>query len=254
MRSKKEYKEIIEKISDFNYADLKSWIISRLNGDDEHFKIRKGEENQKFVLIAETYGHLYGDNDFTICKFNPIMNLLMANLRNIKLNRKRIEEKKKYIFELINLFERVIDFPQKSHLYIIAWEGNFKGIKAYDDIEETELHRILLNALATHNTIGDYNFWIEQIKNNPENKAYVRTAFCAMIKRGYRIDVIMDIEPFRIFIDNFKEDKRELESIIQAIFNDYGKEEILSYLRNIDEKLTGDKSTAVKFFLENFGS
>lgn len=250
--------EVIEKIASLNYGDLHRWIKNRLEGKDELFGISKEEERRKFELIAKAYGRLcgkglLGENDFTITKFNPIMELLIEKLRNIEVNRKRIEENKEYIYELISLFERIPDFKLKSFLYEFARDGNFKGIKAYDDIEETDLHRVILCGLATHRTLGDQNWWIDQIINDQKNKWYVGISFYALLNRGYRLDIILDIKPFKIFIDIFKEDKKELESCIEAIFNGYGKEPVLNQLRNIDEKLTGDQRAAVKSVLKNFG-
>jgi hypothetical protein len=190
-------KKDIDKIEKFNYEELHKWIESRLKGIDEHFTIQKREKKRKFELIVKAY-HQINDENFRTCKFHPIMNTLMDEMTYISVSKKRIEENKEYIFEVVNLFKKIPDFRDKSFLYDFAREGNFKGIEAYD----MDLHHLILKALACHKAVGDYDFWIEQ----SDDKRYVRTSFNAMVKRGYRLDLIMRIEPFGIYLSSFIDD------------------------------------------------
>jgi len=226
-------KKDIDKIEKFTYEELHKWIESRLQGNDEHFPIKEKEKKKKFQLIVTAYQSIE-DKDFRTCKFNPIMNTLMDEMTYISVSKKRIEENKEYIFEVVNLFGQIRDFRDKSFLYDFAREGNFKGIEAYD----MDLHHLILKALACNKAVGDYDFWIEQ----SNDKRYVRTVYNAMLNKDYRLDIIMRIEPFKIYLDSFVNDNvDELKSAFAKMVETHGIKSFLIQFVSICDLLNVDR-------------
>lgn len=227
--------ESIDKILSFTFKELKDWIESRLKGNDKYFPIREGYELNLHDFLAEAYHHI-DDEDFKR-NFLEILDHLILTLRNISKNKKRIEENKEYIYEAVSLFRKIRDFKNKSFLYRFARNGNFKGIEAYD----VDLHQLILNALASHDTVGDYNFWLEQMQDD-SNKSYTNTAFYALLKRKYTLDIIFRV--IGIFIDRFKDDAN-LVFGIRALFNNYGKNETINQFKAVEHKLSEEQKQAV---------
>ena len=73
-------KKDIDKIEKFNCEELRKWIESRLQGNDEHFPIKEEEKKKKFQLIVTAYQSIE-DEDFKVCKFHLIMNDLIEEIR-----------------------------------------------------------------------------------------------------------------------------------------------------------------------------
>lgn len=225
----------IDKILSFTFEELKNWIKSRLQGDDKYFPIHKGYEYNFYYFLVEAYRKI--DNEDFKRNFREILDHLILALRNVAQNKKRIEEKKEYIYEVVSLFRNIHDFKNKSLLYEFARDGNFKGI----EVNGTDLHLLILNALASHRTVGDYDFWIEQMQDDL-NKSYANTAFYALIKRGYRLDIIF--RAIGIFIDRFKDDPK-LVFGIRELFKNYGENKIINQFKAVEHKLSAGQKQAV---------
>lgn len=225
----------IDKILSFTFKELKSWIKSRLKGNDQYFPIYEGDELNLHYFLSEAYNHI-DDEDFRR-NFLVILDHLILELRNVSLNKERIEENKKYIYEVISLFRNIPDFKNKSLLYRFARNGNFKGIEVYYE----ELHLLILSALASYEVVGDYEFWIEQMQDD-SNKLYTNTAFYALIKRGYRLDIIF--RGIGIFFDRFKGDPK-LDLGINELIKNYGKNEVINQFKEIESKLSSQQKKAV---------
>jgi hypothetical protein len=217
-----ENPDIIDKIAQFNIQELNKWIRFRLKGIDHTFHISAGFEDKKFALIATAYESIC-NRDFRD-NFHEIMNDLMMELRYISFNKNRISSFKEYVYEIISLFERIPDFKDKSYLYSLAREGNFKGIKPFW-WEDIDLHQMILKTLASYHGSGDFKFWIEQIKQD-EDKWYVVIAFAALVIRGYRLDIILTPETLPIFLKRINDDERGLNAFnycIEDIIDEYEK-------------------------------
>jgi hypothetical protein len=234
----------IDKILSFTFKELKSWINSRLKGDDKHFPIYEGDEPNLHYFLYEAYHHIE-DEDFR-GKFRIILDDLIDELNYYSQGKERIEENKEYLYEAISLFRNIPDFTHKSFLYDFADDGNFKGIEVYG----VDLHLLILNALASHQVVGDYEFWIEQIQDD-SNKLYTHTAFHALIKRKYRLDIIFRV--IGIFIDRFIDD-RKLDLGINELIKNYGYNEIINQFKAIESKLSPQQKEAVNEAFTRGGS
>jgi hypothetical protein len=227
--------EVIDKILSFNYEELSNWIKSRLQGDDRYFPIYEGYEPNLSEFLAESFHHIkeekFRDN------FLEILGDLTTELWRISKNKKKVEENKEYIYELLSLCGSLKRFENKNTLYRIARSGKLKGIKAYD----LELHQLLLTTLASYHVAGDYNFWIHQMQDD-SNKYYANAAFYALLNRRFRLDILF--EHIGVFINRYK-GEIDLVLAVRALINDYDEKEIMKRFKSIELKLSPEQKEAV---------
>jgi hypothetical protein len=238
---KRTKKQVIDKILSFNYEELARWVKSRLHGDDKYFPIYEGYETNLSEFLTETYENIkdekFRDN------FLEILNDLTTDLSGY--SPEEVKKEAEYIYELLSLCASIKQFENTDILYEIAVSGDLKGVKAFD----LELHQLILSTLASFNLAGDYEFWLEQMRDD-SNKYYANAAFYALLSRGFSLDILFG--HIDVFIDRFK-GEIDLELGIQALINDYGKEEIIRRFKGIDEKLSGEQKEAVNNALVESG-
>jgi hypothetical protein len=231
--------EVIDKILSFSYEELSNWIRSRLNGDDGYFPIYEGYETNLSDFLTDAFNHIrdgkFRDN------FIDIMNDLVSELR--KYTPKEIEGKKEYIYELLILCGSIKEFESGMTLFKIAKSGKLKGFK----LRDTDLHLVLLTTLLTYKMGGNYRFWVEQMQDN-SNKYYTNAAFYALLKHGYRLDILF--KHMGLFIERFKGDV-VLVFGIEALFDYHEPEEIHRRFKEIESQLTkGQKEAVNDAFIE----
>lgn len=227
--------EVIDKILSFNYEELSNWIRSRLQGDDRYFPVYEGYEPNLSEFLAEAFQHI--KNETFRENFLEILGDLTTELWGFTKGKKKIEENKDYIYELLTLCGSIKKFQDKSTLYRIARSGKLKGLKGHG----LELHQLLLTTLASYHVAGDYHFWIEQMSDD-SNKYYANAAFYALLNRKFDLDIVF--KHIVTFIDRFKGDINLVWGI-RALINKYGKEEISKKFRQIESKLSPDQKEAV---------
>lgn len=225
--------DVIDKILSFNYQQLEAWIRSRLHGDDPYFSIYEGYETNLNDFTADAYNTI--KNEIFRDKFLEILNDLTTELSGF--SQEKIEEEKEYIYELLTLCSSVKKFENKATLYRIARSGKLKGFK----VNNIDLHLVLLTTLASYYVTGDYDFWIEQMKDD-SNKYYANAAFYALLNRQYRLDILFD--HIEIFIERFK-GKIDLVLGIQALMEEYKSKAIVQRFKAIESKLTCEQKEAV---------
>jgi hypothetical protein len=225
--------EVIDKILSFSYIELENWVRSRLHGDDEYFSIYEGHETNLRGFLADAFHHIknktFRDN------FLEILNDLVSELR--KYSPKEIEQDKDYIYELLTLCGSIKKFKDAATLYKLAKSGKFKPYK----LRDTDLHLVLLTTLLSYRLGGNYRFWIEQMQDD-SNKYYTNAAFYALLKQGFRLDILFDhIEKF---IDRFK-GGIELVFGIEALFDYHEPKKIYSMFNKIESRLSKEQKEAV---------
>jgi len=225
--------EVIEKILSFSYDELKNWIRSRLHGDDGHFPIYEGYETNLSDFLADAFRHI--NNKTFKENFLEILDGLVSELKKYSPN--EIEQEKYYIYELLSLCGSVKKFNNKSTLYKLAKSGKFKPYK----LRDTDLHLVLLTTLLSYRIGGNYRFWIEQMQDD-SNKYYANAAFYALLKQGFRLDILFD--HIGTFIDRFK-GGIELVFGIEAFFDDYEPKKIYSMFKKIESRLSKEQKEAV---------
>jgi hypothetical protein len=227
--------EVIDKILSFNYEELANWIRSRLQGDDRYFPVYEGYEPNLSEFLAEAFQHI--KNETFRENFLEILGDLTTELWGFTRGKKKIEENKDYIYELLTLCGSIKKFKNKNTLYRIARSGKLRGLKGHG----LELHQLLLTTLASYHVAGDYHFWIEQM-NDHSNKYYANAAFYALLNRKYDLDIVF--KHIVTFIDRFR---GEINLVwgIRALINKYGKEEVSEKFRQIESKLSQDQKEAV---------
>ena len=227
--------EVIDKILFFNFEELANWIRSRLQGDDRYFPIYEGYEPNLSEFLAEAFQHI--KNETFRENFLEILGDLTTELWGFTKGKKKIEENKDYIYELLTLCGSIKKFKNKSTLYRIARSGKLRGLKGHG----LELHQLLLTTLASYHVAGDYHFWIEQMSDD-SNKYYANAAFYALLNRKFDLDIVF--KHIVTFIDRFKGDINLVWGI-RALINKYGKEEISEKFQQIESKLSPDQKVAV---------
>lgn len=228
-------KETIDKILSFNYEELANWIRSRLHGDDGYFPIFEGHEPNLSEFLTEAFEHI--KNEAFRENFLEILTDLTSELWGLTRDKKKIEENKNYIYELLSLCGSIKKFQNKRTLYRIARSGKLKKVNAH----YMELHQLLLTTLASYHTAGDYRFWIEQMRDD-SNKYYANAAFYALLNRKYDLDIVF--KHIKIFIDRFK-DEMSLVWGIRALINKYGVDLVSEGFRKIESKLSPQEKEAV---------
>lgn len=233
-------KDLLKKIVGFSQFELNQWVKSRLKGNNEHFHIKKGEQEKRYELIVEAYKGIK-DEDFKKCKSPCLFHELLNELQ--KFSKESIEENKEYIHEMLMFFYAIPDFQRyMSKLYKVASSGNYKGIVAHD----VDLHLLILKILAKNHTVGDYNFWLDQMG---DNKLYTRTAFNAVVKRGYRIDIIMEIKRFGLFLNSFidadAKEIMELKACFDEILRNYSAVKVFEQYNAIFCRLTNEQKDII---------
>lgn len=229
--------ETIDKILSFDYQGLAQWIESRLHGNDGYFPIYEGYETNLSKFLSESFQHIKEKNFRK--NFLEILYDLTIDLWGYTED--QVKENQEYIYELLSLCGRIEKFKRKNALYRIARSGKLRGFSAYN----RDLHLMLLRALASYQSAGDCDLWIEQMKDD-SNKYYANAAFYALLNRKYRLDILF--QHINIFIDRFK---GEIDLVwgIQALIKDYGKEEILDKFKKIETKLSRQQKEAVNHAL-----
>ncbi len=232
MRSKQE---VVDKITALNYKELADWIQSRLHGHDRYFPIYEGYGTNLSKFLSEAFYHIkeekFRDN------FLEILHDLTVELWSISKKQESIKREKEYIYELLSLCGRIDAFERKSTLLRIARSGKFKGFRAYNK----DLHLMLLRALASYRAAGNYQFWLEQMKDD-SNKYYANTAFYALLNRKYDLGILFG--HIEIFIARFM-GEIDLMLGVKALINDYGAGEVIERFKMINSKLTLEQREAV---------
>jgi hypothetical protein len=227
--------EVIEKILSFNYKKLADWIRSRLHGDDKYFPIYEGYETNLSKFLSEAFYHIK-DEKFRE-NFLEILEDLTTELWRDTKNKDSIKGNEEYIYELLSLCGRIERFERKTNLYRIARSAKLKGFKAFNK----DLHLMLLRSLASYKAAGDYDFWIDQMKDD-SNKYYANAAFYALLNRQYDLDFLFDY--IAIFVDRFKEEI-DLVLGIKALVKNYNPKDIIKRFKGIESKLTMEQKEAV---------
>ena len=225
--------EVINKILSFNYHALSDWMKTRLYGDDKYFPIYEGHETNLSEFLVESFTHIK-DEKFRE-NFLEILNDLTTELW--AFTPEQVENDRGYIYELLSLCGGMKQFENKSTLYRVARSQKLKGFYAYD----LELHQLLLNVLASYQTAGDHQFWIEQMLDD-SNKYYANSAFYALLNRKYDLDILFG--NIGIFIDRFK-GEIDLELGIEALIEDYNIKEIVKRFKKIEPKLLTQQKKAI---------
>ena len=225
--------KIITKILSFTYGELENWIRSRLHGNDSYFSTYLGHETNLRGLLADAFHHI--NNERFRDNFIEILEKLISELKGYSTE--KIDQNKEYIYELVTLCRRIETLGNKSTLFKIAKSGKLKPFKIHD----TDLHLVLLTTLQTFKRGGNYKFWIEQMKDD-SNKYYANAAFYALLKHGYRLDILFKY--MGTFIDRFK-GGIELAFGIEALF-DYGEpEKIYEMFKKIESQLSLEQKEEV---------
>jgi hypothetical protein len=233
--------EVIDKILSFSYDELKNWIRSRLHGDDGYFSIYEGYETNLSNFLSDAFHHIknkaFRDN------FLEILDSLVSELK--KYTPKEIEQDKDYIYELLSLCGSIKEFNDKNTLYKLAKSGKFKPFK----LRDTDLHLVLLTTLLSYRIGGNYRFWIEQMQDD-SNKYYTNAAFYALLKQGFRLDILF--EHIEKFIDRFK---GEIEIVfgIEALFDYHEPKKIYSMFNKIESRLSKEQKEAVNIAFKEAG-
>jgi hypothetical protein len=227
--------DTIDKILSFNYEELAMWMKSRLKGYDRYFPVFEGYEPNLSEFLEESFYHI--KNEKFRENFLEILGDLTIELWGLSKDKKKIEENKEYIYQLLSLCGRIEKFRNKSILYRIARSGDLKGVKAHN----VELHQLLLTALTSLPAAGDYKFWIDQMYDD-SNKYYANAAFYALLSRGFSLDILF--EHIGIFIDRFRGEV-DLVLGIRALIKEYSKDEISRKFRIIEDKLSREQKEAV---------
>ena len=225
--------EVIDIILSFSYEELKNWIWSRLHGDDDYFSIYEGHETNLSDFLADAFHHI--KNKTFRENFLEILGDLVSDLR--KYSPTGIEQDKDYIYELLTLCGSIKKFNDATTLYKLAKSGEFKPYK----LRDTDLHLVLLTTLLSYRIGGNYRFWIEQMQDD-SNKYYTNAAFYALLKHGFRLDILFD--HIGTFIDRFK-GGIELVFGIEALFDDYEPKKIYRMFKKIETRLSHEQKEAV---------
>jgi hypothetical protein len=233
--------EVIDKILSFSYDELKNWIRSRLHGDDGYFSIYEGYETNLSDFLADAFQHI--KNKSFRENFLEILDSLVSKLR--KYSPKELEQNKDYIYELLSLCDSIKEFNDKSTLYKLAKSGIFKPFK----LRDTDLHLVLLTTLLSYRIGGNYRFWIEQMQDD-SNKYYTNAAFYALLKQGFRLDILFD--HIGKFIDRFK-GGIELVFGIETLFDYHEPKKIYSMFKKIESRLSKEQKEGVNIALKEAG-
>jgi hypothetical protein len=236
-------KETIDKILSFDYEELAAWIRSRLYGDDKYFPVYEGYEPNLSEFLSEAFLHI--KNETFRENFLEILADLTTGLWGYTKDKKKVEGNKEYIYELLTLCGSIKKFSNKDTLYRIARSGKLKGVEVFG----LELHQLLLTALASYQVTGDYDFWVEQMKDN-SNKYYANAAFYAFVNRKFSLDNIF--KHIVIFIDRFK-GQIDLVWGFRALINGYGASEVMERFKRIAPKLSPEQKEAVNQALKSEG-
>ena len=233
-------KEAVDIILSFNYEELADWIKSRLHGIDGYFPVYEGHDPNLSEFLTEAFQHIkdekFRDN------FIEILGDLTTELRAITRNKKKIEENREYIYELLFLCTGIKKFENKDILYSIARSGKLKMVKAHN----LDLHQLLLTALASYRVAGDFDFWIEQMRD-ASNKYYANAALYALINRQYDLGSIF--EHIGVFIERFI-GTIDLVWGMRALINRYGGTEVIGSFKKIESTLTQVQKVAVNNMFE----
>lgn len=236
-------KETIDKILSLNYEELAAWIRSRLHGDDRYFPVYEGYEPNLSEFLSEAFLHI--KNETFRENFLEILTDLTTELWSFTRDKNRVEENKEYIYELLSLCASIKKFSNKDTLYRIAQSGKLKKVEVFG----LELHQLLLTTLASYHVTGDYDFWVEQMKDN-SNKYYANAAFYAFVNRKFSLNNIF--KHIVIFIDRFK-GQIDLVWGLRALINSYGAGEVMEEFRRIASKLSPEQKEAVTQALKTEG-
>ncbi len=229
----KSKEEVIAKILSFSYEELAEWIHCRLQGDDGYFPIYEGYETNLSDFLADAFTHI-NEEKFRN-NFLEVIHDLVSQLKLYSLE--EIEEKKEYIYELLTLCRRIKTFENRRTLFKLAKSGKFKPFK----LRDTDLHLVLLTTLLSYRLGGNYRFWIEQMQDD-SNKYYTNAAFYALLKQGFRLDILF--EHIGKFIDRFK-GGIELVFGIEALFDYHEPQKIYSMFNKIESRLSKEQKEAV---------
>ena len=234
--------QVIRKILSFKLVELESWMKSRLHGEDKHFPIDKSGETHPGQFLKDIYENI------KVKRFRDyFIEILDDRIDEVSgYSREKIIKESEYIYEVLSLCIGIKELGKIDILYEIAVSGDLKGVKAFD----MDLHHLLLCTLAALRLVGDAEFWLEQMEGDT-NKYYTRVAFYALLIRGYRLGVIF--KRIDLLINRF-EGERELGRCIQALFDAYGKAEILGRFMDMDHILTWEQREAVNYALIGIGN
>jgi hypothetical protein len=239
MKQTKE--QIIAKISSFKYEELEEWMISRLHGEDKYFPINEGDETNLGRFLKDIHENI--GNKKSRDNFLEILKDMVDELAGYC--REEIIKEAEYIHELLSLCAGIKELENIDILYEIAVHGDLKGVKAFD----MDLHQSLLSTLASFNLSGDYEFWLEQMKDDT-NKYYTHVSFYSLLRHGYRPGIIL--KRFNLFIEGFKGEK-ELGRGIQALFDAYGEAEIIGGFNDMDLVFSLEQKEALNNALIEIG-
>ena len=232
--------EAIEKILAFSYMELAEWIRARLHGDDRYFPIYEGYETNLSKFLSDAFTQIKEEKFRG--NFLEILEDLTSELWGYSKSKDLIKGNEEYIYELLSLCGRIKEFERKKSLYRVARSGKLKGFEAHDK----DLHLMLVRALASYKVVGDFDFWINQMKDDT-NKYYANAAFYALLNRQYELDFLFDY--IDIFIDRFN-GEIDLVLGIKALINDYSPRNIIKRFKRIEAKLTRDQKIAVNHSFE----
>jgi len=242
VQSMKQTKEqIIAKISSFEYEELEEWIRSRLHHEDKYFPINEGDETNLSRFLKDIYENIGNENSRD--NFLEILKDMVDELAGYC--REKIIKEAEYIYELLSLCACFKELENIDILYEIAVYGDLKGVKAFD----MDLHQLLLSTRASFNLSGDYEFWLEQMKDDT-NKYYTYVSFYSLLNHGYRLGIIL--KRFDLFIERFKGEK-ELGRGIRALFDAYGAAEIIGRFKDMDLVLSLEQKQALNYALIEIG-
>lgn len=230
---KSSKQEVMNKILSFKYDELADWVKARLHGDDRYFPIHEGYETNLSEFLVESFTHIK-DEKFRE-NFLEILNDLTTELW--AFTPEQVENDRNYVYELLSLCGAVKQFENKSTLYRVARSSKLKGYYAYD----LELHQLLLTVLASYQTAGDHEFWIEQMLDD-SNKYYANAAFYALLNRKYDLDILF--RNIGTFINRFK-GEIDLELGIEALIEEYNVKEIVKRFKKIEPKLSNQQKRAI---------
>jgi hypothetical protein len=225
--------KIVSKIQSFTCEELGDWILNRLHGYDKYFSIYEGHETNLRSFLADAFNHI--KNEKFRDNFLEILGDLISQLR--KYDPEEIEKEKEYIYELLTLCRNVKIYKARSILYKLAKSGKFKPFK----LRDTDLHMVLLTTLLSYRRGGNYKFWVEQMQDG-SNKYYTNAAFYALLKHGYRLDILFD--HLGTFIDRFK-GGIELVFGIEAMFDYHEPKKIYGMFKKIEPNLSIEQKEAV---------
>lgn len=233
--------EVIDIILSFSCEELKNWIWSRLHGEDDYFSIYEGYETNLSDFLTDAFHHI--KNKTFKENFLEILDGLISELR--KYSPQEIEQDKDYIYELLSLCGSIKEFNDKNTLYKLAKSGKFKPYK----LRDTDLHLVLLTTLLSYRIGGNYRFWIEQMQDD-SNKYYTNAAFYALLKQGFRLDILFD--HIGTFIDRFK-GGIELVFGIETLFDYHEPKKIYHMFKKIESRLDNEQKEAVNIAFKEAG-